>query len=198
MTTLVFAPETVANALFDPDLAGGQFSADFLDVSSGGVFELALDAGVYTLTGAAAGLLADRVLNAEPGAYAVTGAAAALNREFVINAESGSYIITGAAAELLAGRVLNASPGSYVITGAAAGLLADRILSADAGSYTIVGFDATLTFIPAAGIFELNAEPGVYVVTGFMAELIPPGAPAISAPEMVGMLVDVGRLMNRS
>jgi len=35
VTTLVISPEAVAKALFDPDVAGGLFDREFLEVGSG-------------------------------------------------------------------------------------------------------------------------------------------------------------------
>lgn len=44
----------------------------------GATYTLNAAAGTYSISGAAAGLLADRILNAEPGSYALSGSAADL------------------------------------------------------------------------------------------------------------------------
>jgi len=114
-------------------------------------FTLAVDSGVYTITGTAATLKAARRLSVDSGTYTISGSAATLSKGFKITADPGSYALTGTAATLLRNAVLAAVGGTYVIAGTDAGLRAARVIAIGSGSYAIVGTDATLIFTPSGG-----------------------------------------------
>lgn len=159
-----------------------------------GAFSLDADVGVYALTGVAAAVVADRLVNADPAAYALTGTAAAPVAGRIIDAAPGSYAVTGVATLPVATRLINALPGAYTVTGTAAlpvadrivttapgvyavtgvaaGLPADRIIGAAPGSYTLTGTAAALVYTPAAGAYVLNAAPGAFVITGSAAQTV--------------------------
>lgn len=153
------------------DLESGEQDLFNKMVVAGGAFTLDAAPGSYVVTGAAADLLAARMINAAPGSYALTGSPASLLAGYVISANSGVYDITGAIAGLLAGRAISADPGSYALTGVAASLLAARLLAADPGSYLIIGADTTLIFT-SVGNFVLSADAGIYAITGADAALL--------------------------
>ena len=81
-------------------------------------FELSLDPGAYTLTGAETTLLVDRLLSLDSGVYTLSGADATLLATYGLNLEPGTYTLAGAEATLLADYLMNAEPGAYVLTGA--------------------------------------------------------------------------------
>lgn len=186
-------PGEVLSLYQDPFLEFEEDDKDLFSIFEAQAFDFNAESGSYAISGAAAGVLSDRLINASAGSYAVTGADAQLKRSFIlvaeagsyiitgaeatlladrlINAEAGQYIISGAVAALLADRLINAEPGEYVITGEAATLLADRLLNLEPGSYQIIGANADLIFT-SVGAYELNAEPGVYEITGAAASIL--------------------------
>lgn len=138
--------------------------------SAATVYTIDAASGSYTLTGAAAELLAQRNVDAQSGSYALTGADATLASQRFVDAETGSYALTGSDGTLVAARVLNAEAGAYTLTGADAEFSAPGqtfAIEANAGSYAITGADASLT----AQRF-VNAEAGAYSLTGSDATLI--------------------------
>ena len=154
-----------------------------------GGYSITASPGSYTVSGVAAGALADRLISANPGNYAITGIDAILVKGFNIIALPGEYVLTGADASLLAARLLNADPGSYAVTGVSATLARGYFISADGGVYAITGVNASLlaqrlisadigSYLvtgAAAQILAqrlLNVEPGAYDLTGNAASLI--------------------------
>lgn len=133
---------------------------------------LALDKGIYAITGKAAGVVAGRVINAVKGAYVITGKAATFAKNIPLNAVKGVYTITGNTAGLIPTRVLNAVKGVYDIVGKSAGTVAGRILALALGSYTITGVAATLVYTAAGVSYSLALEIGSYVITGKTAGTI--------------------------
>ncbi len=111
-------------------------------------YTLSCAAGAYTVTGASAGLKADRKVAAVAGAYTVTGAAASLNGGHVVSASAGAYAVTGTSAGLQEAVRVSGGAGSYVINGASATLTKDspgsRTITASTGSYDVAGGDANL------------------------------------------------------
>lgn len=130
---------------------------------------LTADAGSYTITGTAVGLLYNRRLSAGAGSYSLTGTTAGVFYGRRVLAGVGSYSLTGSTANLLRGRVLSGQSGSYSISGSNAGLLVGRKLTAQGGSYTINGSDATLTKVADKVI---NAVNGSYNVSGTSENLL--------------------------
>lgn len=165
------------------------------DASAGAPYTLTCDAGAYTLSGQAAGLLAARKVVADQGSYALTGQAANLVYtplgaynltceagtytlvgqdalvDLAITCEAGSYTLTGQAATLtytpLGAYTLTADSGAYSLTGQAANLLVGRVLVADQGSYTLAGQVANTLFGRV-----LTADAGAYALSGQAAGLL--------------------------
>lgn len=152
---------------------------------------VAADAGSYTLTGQAAGLLVDHVIPAAAGTYTLTGQNVDLSTSanVTMSAAAGSYTLTGQAAGLLRQYPLTASAGSYTLTGQAAGLRYDHKIDASTGSYTLTGQAVDLlkqySFAAAAGSytltgqdaglrhdFKIDAGAGSYTLTGQAASLL--------------------------
>lgn len=158
-------------ALFDAkSRSQGWFDNTFNEkVSVSGVFSLDCAPGSYSLTGLAASIVAQRMINAALGTYSVSGIAASLVSGKMVNAAPGSYSLTGVAATLLVDRLINAGLGSYSISGVSASLLADRLINAEPGIYQISGVDATFVYVPITG-YVLDAGPGSYI---WKAEGIP-------------------------
>ena len=92
------------------------------DVAGG--YTLTAEAGSFTLSGQAAGLVAARKLSADAGAFALSGQTVALRADRLLTASQGAFTLTGQDADLIA--------PNYTLT-------------ADAGSFTLTGQDATLT-----------------------------------------------------
>lgn len=82
------------------------------------------------------------------GSYALTGAAAALTRQLILNAGAGAYDVTGTDAGLVFGFNLAAESGAYAVSGSAASLKLTKLLEAIAGSYIVVGGDSRFTRTP--------------------------------------------------
>ena len=89
-----------------------------------GSYTLTAEAGSFTLSGQAAGLVAARKLSADAGAFVLSGQTVALRADRLLTASQGAFTLTGQDADLIA--------PSYTLT-------------ADAGSFTLTGKDATLT-----------------------------------------------------
>lgn len=124
-------------------------------------YTLDADAGAYTLTGQAAGLLAARVLTLDAGEYALTGQAAGLLAARLLAADAGEYALTGQDPGLTAARALGLDTGEYTTTGQDPALTVARLLGLDAGEYALTGADPTLI---AARLLALEA--GAYTLTG--------------------------------
>ncbi|MDY6960302.1 MAG: DUF3168 domain-containing protein [Pseudomonadota bacterium] len=159
--------------LYQPLLPGG---AELLSGAVGPTYTLTAEAGVFTLSGQAAGLLASRLLSAEAGAFALSGQAAGLLAARRIDAAAGLFTLSGQAAGLdYSGDdgptyTLTAETGSLAFTGQAAGLRASRRLSAATGSFAFTGQAAGLS-IEAAADETVVAGAGLFTVTGMPADL---------------------------
>lgn len=172
----------------DPEVPGGQSGAPglpFLSLggtATGGLLNptLAADHGVYTLSGQAADLDADRRTTGGQGTYTLSGQAVGLRRGLRTAGGQGTYALTGQTAALRAARAAIAGQGSYALTGQAAGLRADRTATAGQGTYTLTGQDVTLTG-PSPNR-TLPAGHGVYTLAGQSVTLQALG----SAPQAVG------------
>lgn len=154
----------------------------------GNAYTLALDPGVYNLTGQTATLVATRKLSAIGGTYNVTGSTAGLAKGYKVAAGIGTYNITGQTAALTATRKLTLASGSYVISGSNAGLARGLKLSAASGTYVINGQTVTLVatrkLALASGTYNINgstatlgvghkliAASGSYIINGIDATL---------------------------
>lgn len=172
---------------------------EFKAAAAGGAFTIDAAPGSYSITGAAASIVAGRMVNAAPGSYGLTGVAATLLATRLISADPGSYVLTGAQAAILVERVLSADPGTYLVTGIAADLVwggAGFSLNAEPGTYTVVGADAGLLVERV-----LRADPGAYLVVGAGAILVWSGEQEVSlalVPTAVtnsaGFIAEVGAL----
>jgi len=140
---------------------------------------LPADAGSYTLTGAAAGLMYPTKLLAAAGSYTLTGVATGLGPGYQLTGADAAFTIAAAGG----GTILAAAAGSYALTGSAAALAYPATLTAGAGSYALTGTAAGLglgywltgsdvTFTTAAGGgTTLTAAAGTYTLTGSSAAL---------------------------
>jgi len=151
---------------------------------------MSADPGSYALTGTAASLLFNRLVEAVPGSYALTGTATNLYRNRLITAVAGVYTYTGTAANLReSGIVMSADPATYSLTGTAANFLKGRTAAADPGIYALTGtavtFLRSVAMPAAAGSYSLTgtaanlargrslaADPGTYALTGTAAGLL--------------------------
>lgn len=80
-------------------------------------YELNLEPGTYTLTGADLTLLRTYILNLEPGVYTLTGFFVSNAKDYELNLEPGVYTLTGSDTTPSVGRFLNLEPGTYTLTG---------------------------------------------------------------------------------
>jgi MSHA biogenesis protein MshQ len=135
-----------------------------------GGYTLTAEAGTYTQTGQAAGLLSSKKLTASTGTYSLTGVAANLLTGRKVASVAGTYTLSGQTAVLRYNRIFTAEAGNLALNGANAGLLFNRILTAQTGIYVLTGNDATLIYAPL-GNFELNAESGAISISGQDATL---------------------------
>ena len=152
---------------------------------SGYTYTLTADAGNYTLAGANASLVYNRVFPADAGAYSLTGAAATLTYTPIggpthtLTADAGALSLVGNAATLAFNRSLTAASGAFTLTGSAATLARGYTLAANAGSYTLTGDDAALV-----ATRKLIAEAYAAVLAGANATLTytPLALPTIGRP----------------
>lgn len=129
-------------------------------------WEIAADAGSYSLSGQTAALEFDRQVDAATGSYALTGQAATLSKGLTLAAASGAYLLSGQDATFNRNRVVDAAAGSYALTGAAAALEHDRDIVAAAGAYLLSGGDAALELDR-----QVIAAGGSYALSGAAASL---------------------------
>jgi hypothetical protein len=149
----------------------------------GGNKTIAADAGSYTITGTAVGVLHGWKIAAAAGSYAITGTDVTLRRGQKVAADAGSYAITGTNVSLLHTWKVAVAAGSYTITGTNVGLNKGQRIAADAGSYSITGTSVSLyhgwKVAAAAGSYAISgtnvstlhawkvaAGAGSYVITG--------------------------------
>lgn len=162
--------------------------------AGGGSYTLTSDTGSFTLSGTAAGLIADRSLTSESGSFTLSGTDATfavgygliaesasftysgtdagLIKDSVLVSESGSFTYSGTDAGLLAGRLLTSEAGSFTLSGTDANLIADRLLTSESATFTLSGTDATLTYTPLTGDYTLTSESGGFNLFGTAANLI--------------------------
>ncbi len=133
-------------------ITGGAASLDYDQILQG-------NAGSYTLTGADAGLHYDQRLVCEAGSYTLTGNSNTFLYNQTIYAGAFSFIWSGQQAGTIKDSLLVAQAGSYAITGGAATFQRDRLFSCEAGSYTYTGNDANLNYNPF--ITEIISKGGI-------------------------------------
>jgi len=129
--------------------------------SNYGLLVLDCAGGSYTITGGAANLEYDQILQGNAGAYTITGADAGLHYDHRLVCEAGSFNLTGNSATFLYDQTIYAGAFSFIWTGQQAGLEKDSILNGEAGSYAITGGAASLT-----RQLVINAGTGAYLYTG--------------------------------
>ncbi len=141
------------------DCAGGSYTI------TGGAANLEYDqilqgnAGAYTITGADAGLHYDQRLVCEAGSFSLTGNSATFLYNQTIYAGAFSFIWTGNQATFSKDSILTAQAGSYTITGGSASFMRDRLFNCDAGSFVYTGKDAGLNYNPF--ITEIVSKGGI-------------------------------------
>lgn len=159
----IFAARALSDAEFDALWA---YAQSRYGVGAPAGYTLTADAGTFTETGTAAGLLAGRRVTADAGSFTETGAAAGLLAGRTVVAAAGAYTETGTDAGLLAGRVVTASAGTFTETCASAALVVARTVTASAATFAFTGTDAALL----RG-YPLTASSGSFTYTGTDAGL---------------------------
>ncbi len=124
-------------------------------------YTLALDAGIYAITGSALSLKFNRVLALAAGSYSITGSPLSLKYNRVIALAGGAYTLSGSPVSLYYNRSLSLESGSYLITGSDAAPKYNRIMALESGAYTITGQAANILYNRV-----LHADPGSYVIDG--------------------------------
>lgn len=123
-------------------------------------YTMVADAGAFTLTGTAAGLLRGYVMAASAASFTLTGTAAGLLRAYIMAADAAAFVLTGTDAALRRGYAMIADAGSFVLTGTATGLLRGYVMAANAASFVLTGTEALLrrafTMVAEAGAFVLS------------------------------------------
>jgi len=107
-------------------------------------YTLTGDAGAFTLTGVAAGLLAARKITGDAATFTLTGIAAGLLAARKITSAAGSFILSGIDATLNKGITLTAAAGSFIETGIDATLRIARAITGAVGSFILTGNAAGL------------------------------------------------------
>lgn len=158
-----------------------------------GHYSLALNTGVYNVSGKAAGLNKGKYLYLGTGTYIYTGAPA--ERDLQLTCDSGVYAMVGH--ELSSGAVFNLllDTGVYTLSGSDADLKRSFKLALATGSYTVTGQPATLTFNRIVNSLDmgsytltgnnanlklnrkLNCQTGSYILSGHTARLRGPNDP---------------------
>lgn len=163
-------------------------------------FPLAVDVGVYTITGTPTGLKAARNLVEAVGNYSLAGTALQFVPARKLVAVSGAYSISGTATNLRIARKLTEAVGAYVINGTATGLGLGRKTAAAVGNYSIVGTATALRIArkqsETVGSYSLTGTatglrtarrlagvPGAYAINGSAVTLT--YTPASSAAVLV-------------
>lgn len=152
---------------------------------AGGAFFIDAQPATFSVTGAAAGLVAARYIDAQPATFSIAAADAGLYAARNINAQPASYTINGIDADLVytpatGSFFIDAQPASFSITGANAGLIAARHIDAQPASLTVTGVQADLVKQSATAYF-INAEPYSMTITAFDATLFTNSAQAAAA-----------------
>ena len=112
----------------------GWFDDDLIGAAASGAYTLNADSGSYAISGTAATLLKNSIVDAVSGAYVISGTDATLLRNKVLPGDSGAYLIAGTDATI----VYTPATGAYT-------------LDADSGAYSIAGTDATFVYTSNAG-----------------------------------------------
>ena len=149
----------------------------------GGGYDLDADAESFALTGVAAGLTAQRKVDAVAGSYALTGQNAGLAKGYALAATTGSYVVAGIAAGLVATRTIGSEAGSLALAGNDAGLAVARSLSCVSGSFALAGSSTDL-----AAHRAVAADVVAFVATGQSVGLVAARvlAPAAGAVALTG------------
>ena len=151
-------------------------------------YTLTAAAGLFTLSGQAAGLKRSRRLSAAAGAFTLTGRSALLTRGRRYIANAGTFALVGQSAALKAQRAITGGAGAVALTGFAVGLRVTRVLPAIPGAYVLSGqpalFETGKKLVGSPGAFALSgkavnlvfsrrlpAEVGAFVLNGQDAAL---------------------------
>lgn len=133
-------------------------------------YTMSVACGNYTLTGEAAGLLAQRKITPTAGSYTLTGESVSLLAARKFTAAAGTYTLTGEAIGLLAARKIVPTAGSYSLAGQSAGLRLSRIVAVACGSYALtgqaVGLKVSRRIQPTTGTYTLTGEPVTPIYSG--------------------------------
>lgn len=140
---------------------------------SGGIiinaYSLAVDAGIFSMTGEAAALAAARQLVANTGYYSLTGEpiTEAAARKLALNC--GFFAMTGEAIGLKASRALALNTGLFAMTGEPVTVIAARKLGLATGFYQFTGEAETLArgrnLSMNTGFFSFAGESVVVMVS---------------------------------
>lgn len=143
---------------------------------------LPADVETFTVTGSAASF--DVGIPAITGEFSLTGNAADVTTQRVLEAASSSFTLTGVPAPLIAGKQLSSDNVGFTVTGNAADLTQQKVLVAEVASFTLIGSDVgrqleatpasfTITGIDAEFLHDhpLSSDVGEFALTGSSAEL---------------------------
>lgn len=117
--------------------------------------------GSYTITGENASFRYDRAVSAVAGTFALVGQDANKHRDYVFPAAVGAFSYVGNNTGLLQGHSLAADYGTITITGQAARTLLQHRVIAGKGSFLLTGLSSVYTWMHI-----LSPEPGVYLYSG--------------------------------
>lgn len=129
-------------------------------------FDVAANAGSYSISGTAAGLLRELYTIGTEGTYDISGGSAALYTDITIAADVGTYEVLGADISFALSNRLNLDADSYLITGDDVTFVRTNSIAGDAGSYSVSGQDATIKTS-----YHFVSDAGAYVISGTDANL---------------------------
>jgi hypothetical protein len=125
-------------------------------------YTLALDGGVFSLSGSAAVTAAERVVVGSPAGFSVSGSSATTKADRILLLSSTSLSMSGSAAGTSTGRALVGGAGSIATSGAAAITTAARTVVGASGSLAMAGSAASTSaqrnMQGAAGSLQVNGS----------------------------------------
>ncbi len=142
------------------------------DAASGGAFTLTASAGVFSITGIAAGLLLGAQIVAAQGSFVLTGQSAGLNGGRYVVADSGAYVFTGQSISFLLGRIFQSNSGTFTLTGQSSVLTYNQNTSNNQGIYHSTNL-SVYSGDAAAG--AAGVAVGKYYTTSNSHESLPAG-----------------------